>query len=170
MKKIDINSLVKKASLFERLATYGNRRSFLEALSQDKGETIGFTPEQLEMMNPTRQPTSFQRGDGPVEFPETSNQGATHPWQGGAPPVKQKDPKVVQLQTMLNSQHLTGADGKPLVVDGIIGKNTRFAIESFKQENNMPGASEAVAIDFILNPKDNRQSSYSGNNNPNKLV
>ena len=162
MKKIDINSLVKKASLFERLATYGNRRSFLEALSQDKGETIGFTPEQLEMMNPTRQPTSFQRGDGPVEFPETSNQGATHPWQGGDPAVaKPAQPKSwpavpTQVQEALNNLGYT----PELKVDGKLGPATRKAIdwyksgESFKSAK-VPSATDQTVFTMIMNDDPN---------------
>lgn len=65
------------------------------------------------------------------------------------------DPKVKQVQIALNKLKLPGADGKPLAEDGKLGKNTKFAIESFKTEYNMPGATDALAMYYILNPSEN---------------
>lgn len=62
--------------------------------------------------------------------------------------------KVKDLQIKLRDVYkLTGADGKPLKVDGLMGPNTRFAIQSYKTEYNMPQATDAMAIYNIMNTK-----------------
>jgi hypothetical protein len=73
------------------------------------------------------------------------------------------DPQVSKLQTLLRDKYkLTGKNGKALIVDGLMGTETNFALQSFKTEYNMPQATDAIVKDYILNPKDNRQSTYSG--------
>ena len=51
--------------------------------------------------------------------------------QQAAEPVKKKssDPKIVALQKYLASQGATNQDGTPLTVDGILGPNTRAAMD-----------------------------------------
>lgn len=87
-----------------------------------------------------------------------------------AKPATQRvgDPKIKKLQQILrDTYHLTGADGQPLKDDGIIGKNTRFAIESYKGEYNMPQATEAMAIYNILNTKPGEHAGrVAGGNTP----
>jgi len=61
------------------------------------------------------------------------------------------DSKIRAVQVKLNQIGLTGADGKRLAEDGILGKNTRFAIDSYKSDFNMPKATDAMAIYNILN-------------------
>lgn len=39
---------------------------------------------------------------------------------------------VYVLQTVLRLLNFLGADGKPLVIDGIAGENTVFAIDTFQ--------------------------------------
>lgn len=70
-----------------------------------------------------------------------------------APPAA--DPKVLQMQTALKYMGLKGADGKDLVLDGKSGKNTQFALKSFKQEYNMPEATDALAMHYLLHPDQN---------------
>jgi hypothetical protein len=65
-------------------------------------------------------------------------------------PKPQKDPRIIQVQTKLKQLNLMGADGKPLVVDGVLGRNTLYAIRSYKNEYNTPKASDQDAIRSIL--------------------
>ncbi|MCX7745508.1 MAG: peptidoglycan-binding protein [Clostridia bacterium] len=51
------------------------------------------------------------------------------------PNVVDKD--VMELQKQLNEMGYTGADGKPLAVDGRFGSNTLFAINIFKQAEGL---------------------------------
>jgi hypothetical protein len=66
-----------------------------------------------------------------------------------------------KIQQALNQMGLKGADGKALVVDGIIGKNTNFAIQSFKTEHNMPQATDELAKYYILHPGEAPGARYS---------
>jgi peptidoglycan hydrolase-like protein with peptidoglycan-binding domain len=72
------------------------------------------------------------------------------------------DPQVKQVQQGLNRLKLTGADGKPLAEDGIRGKNTNFAIQSFKTEYKMPQANDAMVMYYIINPSQNPNKGYAG--------
>lgn len=45
--------------------------------------------------------------------------------------------EVKTLQTILNSYGYKGADGKPLKVDGDFGKNTKFAVVLFQQDEKL---------------------------------
>jgi hypothetical protein len=55
-------------------------------------------------------------------------QGPT-PAQPQAPTAGKGDPKIVALQKYLVSQNATNIDGTPLKIDGIMGKNTRAAMD-----------------------------------------
>src|SRR5271165_1903040 len=94
MKKID--SLLKKVELFERLAFYGDRRSFLEALSQQMdyidpatGRKLTFdpskvpvpapsTPSKLDQIPPPR-PESPEAAPVPVESLPKAKPTSTQP-------------------------------------------------------------------------------------------
>jgi hypothetical protein len=72
------------------------------------------------------------------------------------------NPQIKQVQQALNKMRLTGADGKPLVEDGVRGKNTNFAIQSFKTEYQMPQANDAMVMYYIVNPGQNPNKGYAG--------
>lgn len=78
----------------------------------------------------------------------------------------QVDPKVRQLQSILRFTYaLTGKDGKPLAVDGVMGPNTQFALQSYKTEYNMPQATDAIAMNHVLNTVSEGKTpgGYAGN-------
>lgn len=70
---------------------------------------------------------------------------------------------VEKAQRILRDKyHFTGADKKPLTVDGFLGNNTKFALQSFKTEYNMPDTTDGVAIYYIVNPAVNpNQARYA---------
>ena len=76
------------------------------------------------------------------------------------------DPKIKQVQQALNKMRLTGADGKPLAEDGQRGKNTNFAIQSFKTEYQMPNATDAIVFNSILHPDSRANKGYAGGGAP----
>jgi len=51
--------------------------------------------------------------------------------------MKNGDPRVKKLQTMLNGLHLTDAHGKPLKVDGKLGPKTTAAVKKWQAKNGM---------------------------------
>lgn len=95
--------------------------------------------------NPTPTSGMGQGQNGNVTTP------AAAPGVGGTG-GRRGDPEVAKIQTALRNAGLTGADGKPLDVDGVQGKNTNFAIQSYKVEHNMPQATDQVAKYYILHP------------------
>lgn len=103
----------------------------------------------LSKYGQVRQPTNFQRDPSTPAGPDMSGTGVRQPAE---PQKAASDPKVRQLQAILRFTYkLTGKDGKPLAVDGVMGPNTQFALQSYKTEYNMPQATDAIAIDRVLN-------------------
>jgi hypothetical protein len=87
-------------------------------------------------------------GEPAAGQPDMSGTGIRQPAE---PQKAASDPKVRQLQTILRFTYkLTGKDGKPLAVDGVIGPNTQFALQSYKTEYGMPQATDAIAMQRVL--------------------
>jgi hypothetical protein len=60
---IDVNALLKKAELFEKLAIYGDRRSFLRAIAQEVGQGVASQVlAKLESLNKDLQFVSIDEG------------------------------------------------------------------------------------------------------------
>lgn len=122
MKKID--ALLKKVEQFERLAVYGDRKTFLQRLAQEasydsfKGST---------MVGDSGTP------DAPAQNPQQVKETVIFP------PI---DPKV---QSMLNDLLVPEGDILPLKMDGEKGPRTQKALEAFMKRFQKPGTPEAVA-------------------------
>lgn len=120
------NSLVKKAELYEKLALYGSRRDFLNAVAQVT-PTSSNTPEddkylqELDMNSPPAPQTVGATITGPYKI----------------------DPA---LQDMLNRV----LDGKinPLVGDGVLGPQTNLALQKFKQVFGKPANRANITAEF----------------------
>lgn len=110
------NSLMKKAELYEKLALYGTRKDFLNAMAQGHSPT-GVSPQddaylqELQMQSTPTQTVSETRITGPYKI----------------------DP---ELQDALNKV----LDGKinPLLGDGILGHSTSLALKKFKEVFGKP--------------------------------
>jgi hypothetical protein len=116
MKKID--SLLKRAELFEKLAVYGDRKSFLKALSQDASLSGGLGGSQmsgLEMETPPGPTGPFK--SIPVETQKELNQLLVDPVN----PVM-----------------------SPLLPDGKLGPETIAAALLFRNKFNMPATVENI--------------------------
>jgi len=71
---------------------------------------------------------------------------------------------VRDLQAFLNSLGYVGSNGKSLVVDGIFGANTRYAVKSFQRQGGLK-------VDGIAGPKTNivlRQKGFTPRKDPKK--
>lgn len=144
MSKADV--LLKKASSFERLALYSDRKVFLQAIAQDV-----------------------------QQFPPVSNKGINAPYmEGTEPPVNQSvsAPTVTHEQApdlQMPLEHITGykpinkeqqsalfrtvtQDGlgffDPNDADGKLGPQTRKALDLYKQKYfaNKPNATDAEVL------------------------
>lgn len=128
MKKID--SLLKKVEFFERLAVYGDRKSFLKAIAQD----ASFTPFQGSTMV----------GDsGESTVPSGGQTQTTKEVVVVAnPPIDKK------VQHMLNELLVPHGDIFPLAPDGEMGPKTKDALKKFEARYGKPGTPAAVAETF----------------------
>ena len=172
MKKLD--SILKKAAFFEKLAVYGNRKSFLRSLAQAGGlsedikaklnnllkdlskavpsstllqtELTGFLTgnktdmaelsllvEQAALAFP-RQPQYAMQSENALKLSSMLNQVMVMPADKitGYLPI----PKLVQEH--LSEIVSTNGWGIPVTADGRIGKETRKAIDQFKNERRIP--------------------------------
>lgn len=128
MKKID--SLLKKAALFERLAVYGDRRSFLKSLGQG---------------------ASYDSFKGSTMVGDSGEPGPT------TQTVKETvidDQISSNIQKKLNDILTPLAiEGKiffaPLVPDGTLGKSTKQALETYKKEFGLQGAPFSAVLKDI---------------------
>ena len=147
MSKAD--TLLKKATSFEKLAVYSDRKSFIRAIAQS-----GFSQEEVNQYN---------------GLDELGN-----PKQNGIPPVDQEvggfspNPDVVPYGTPVSSMmdrkpvapasidksvqkalnDISESTGRfyPIKVDGLLGKDTRTAIELFKSERSIPKNTPDVKV------------------------
>jgi hypothetical protein len=125
MKKCD--ELLKKAEVFEKLALYGDRKSFLNAIAQN------YTPP---------------REDSNVPWEGGSSQGpAATPTQTLKETVITANPPIdSKVQKMLNDLLIpTGDIFPPLKLDGEMGPKTKEALQKFKARFGGNGTPQAVA-------------------------
>ena len=84
----DINKILKTAEVFEKLAKYGDRKSFLEALAQDSGlDPFGVPTTVVDPNDPTPQTfppppvqTVHKMQDKPKDFTQQAPKQLQH-WQ-----------------------------------------------------------------------------------------
>ena len=125
-----------------------------EAMLSKYADTYNPTEQTEEDAKAFMQPGGENRVKGPAQQYTPGQQQQQRP--AGNPQIK-------QVQQSLNKLKLTGADGKALVEDGIRGKNTNFAIQSFKTEYGMPQANDALVMYYIVNPGQAPNKGYAGN-------
>ena len=126
MKKID--SLLNKVELFERLALYSDRRSFLEALSQqtwtDVGRQEGDVPEDAGIPAPQPEVPSV-----PTVSVESLPKVNTSPH--GVP----FNPDVKQVRAYLNQVFKNQLP--PITVDGFLGNETTNRVKQWGLANKL---------------------------------
>lgn len=71
------------------------------------------------------------------------------------------NPNLVKVQTALKQIGLAGSDGKPLTIDGIMGPNTRFALQSFKRQYGMDNTTDQIAMSYLLNPQKLKENGFT---------
>lgn len=137
MSKAD--TLLKKATSFERLAIYSDRKSFLQALSQspeagdvkpllDYDEFGNPKPQGIPAPPPAaREPSSFERDEQP-KFHEIPTVNIT-----GQLPVRPSQ------QEALSRVVTVDGIGMPIKADGVLGPETQKAIDAFKKKFDPQG-------------------------------
>lgn|ERR1035437_3192213 len=138
MSKAD--ELLKKATSYEMLALYSDRKSFLKSLAQmDTPEAAKQWGNLDEFGNP------IQSGiPKPGEDP-----GVTMNMPADTITAFRSNPKLQQVQKAINK--IPGIS-MPLEEDGKLGPNTRAAIKSFRGSYNLPSSmSDAEVCNRILN-------------------
>src|ERR1035437_4758489 len=122
MKMTKIDSLLKKVELFEKLAT-GSRKSFLQSIAQDAN---------LEDYD--------KRNQGSTILPETTIQGTR--------PVSV--PKSVQMALNVINKSRDIYDAAHIEEDGVLGPQTRTALDNFKKQYNRQGMDDKQLFAAIL--------------------
>jgi hypothetical protein len=139
MSKADV--LLKKATSFEKLALYSDRKAFLRALSQAD-------PAAQQFYNLDEFGNPKQEGIPPVqpEDPGTHEPPMTMPADKitAFPPV---DPKAQEALSRITS--LEGI-GVPIAADGKFGPETRRALQEFKKRFNYTNMSDRDALDAAV--------------------
>jgi hypothetical protein len=151
MKKID--ALLKKVEVFEKLAVYGDRKSFLKTLAQ--GVNAPYMPGTAPPVNNPPQaagpdsttvtlPTDHIKGKPPVNNPPQAagpdSTTITLPTDHikGKPPV-QFDPRVKAVQSFINRQLVPAGIISPIDEDGKWGPETAGALKTWGDKNKLAG-------------------------------
>lgn len=129
MKKLD--TLVKRVEQFERLAVYGDRKSFLKRLAQN----MSVEPNQSKM--PPAEPNQSVDPNSPVQTVKETV-------ITGNPPIDKKVQKMLN-ELLAFQQH---AEIMPLREDGELGPETRKALAKFKAKYNKPASVAAITEEF----------------------
>jgi hypothetical protein len=137
-------SLYKKIELFEKLAVYGNRSSFLKAIAQNP--------------NASYQPFmgSDSQGDHPEAAPDSSTQTTKEMTIVGNPPIP------TDVQEMLSRIVTMDRIGIPLhKIDGLIGPETRGALKEFKNKY-APGVNSDAQLFNAIRAQYNKNPDFYG--------
>lgn len=150
----NFNALLKKVELFERLATYGDRKAFLQAIAQ---EIETFPAPSSSGINapyvPGTEPGTAPASPAPAAPSEDPNAGKLQmPEQKivGTPPAKNYgNPATVELlQIFLNKalkpQIETGQRG-PIAQDSKFGPETLGALKEWANANGVKGSVRELA-------------------------
>lgn len=118
--------LIEKVELFHKLAVYGDRNSFLQAISQ-------MTPSDYDIPLPDPNLAS------PPSVPVASLPNVPVPAKSKAP----GDQRIINLQTMINVL-LKGTGTAPLDTDGRIGDLTKAALKAVADKYHVPPTADGV--------------------------
>lgn len=133
MKKLDV--LVKRVEQFERLAIYGDRKSFLKRLAQ---ENMSKEPN-YSAMPPTEPNASFDpNAPAPAPKPATVKETVINEYPSIAP----------QVQKMLNQLLVPPRYNLQIKEDGKLGPETSKALNIFKSKFNKPASVAAITEEF----------------------
>lgn len=131
MKKLD--ALVKRVEQFERLAVYGDRKSFLKRLAQD----MSVEPNQ-SVMPPAEPNASIDPNpptpSGVMNMPENHITGYR--------------PIDKNVQKMLNQLLVPPGYYLPIKEDGKMGPETQKALSIFKSKFSKPASVAAITEEF----------------------
>jgi hypothetical protein len=139
MKKID--TLLKKVEVFERLAVYGDRKSFLQALAQD---VQTFPPTSSQFINApyvpgTEPPVSGKNPEEAAAPPAADNTMYMPQDQIKGHRPAQYDARVHAVQSFINKQLVPAGVISPIDEDGKWGTETAKALKLWGDKNNLSG-------------------------------
>lgn len=143
-----INSLLKKTELFERLALYGDRRSFLQSLAQDAGPSLdgGHSGNLATDPNMTVNPNA--------KF------GPPSPPAAGKPSIPR------EVQRKLNELLVSSGKIVPVKEDGILGSDTRLALNAFRKAYNVPASTTDQQVFSQVMAAHSLESDYAAHQKP----
>ncbi len=152
MSKADV--LLKKATSFEKLALYSDRKTFLKALSQAVDPAAKQFYNLDEFGNPKRE------GIPPVtpEDPGAHEPAMMMPADriSAFPPIDQK------AQEALSRINSVEGIGIPISVDGKLGPETKAALQAFKKKFNFTYMSDLDALQAALMKAEDPKYQISG--------
>jgi peptidoglycan hydrolase-like protein with peptidoglycan-binding domain len=126
---VDTKAILKKAELFEKLALYGDRKSFLQALAQSQDE-YGYELNPMEPGFAGELPSSRIVGNKPLSYPEqeSKEKHSTKVYKS----IAHGSPINPQLQKALILLYPNAMSGsRP---DGVFGPRTQSAMNQWKTE------------------------------------
>jgi hypothetical protein len=129
----NLNALLKKVELFERLSVYGDKRSFLQALAQqadtwsDVARQEGDLPETHSIPAPS--------AEKPSNIPEVSVESLPKaaPAAPAGPSISPKD--LYSVQKYINNDMLN--EWAPVTPDGKWGPETAKRVLQWGKKNNL---------------------------------
>jgi hypothetical protein len=125
----NLKALLKKVDLFERLAIYGDRTSFLQTIAQtweDEARREGDLPEEHTIPAPPPEPMQM-----PEDHITAKPPLPTTPF---GPSIDPSD--LRNVQSYLND-HIPGSTSAPLVLDGKWGPLTAAKTLEWAKQNNL---------------------------------
>jgi hypothetical protein len=145
MKKID--SLLQKAALFEKLAVYGDRGSFLRAFAQESQtleqaqEAGGGWSNRPRPGIPAPDPEAFgpsmDGGSSPLDYGSSPGSNIKD-FPAKSAPATNTGPSVTKIQNNLNYVLFGDPNNRlmptPIKNDGIFGDETKGAVRLFKEK------------------------------------
>ncbi len=174
MSKAD--TLLKRATAYERLAVYSDRKAFLQAIAQDSGPTITLPEEVIEDNRikskvPYISP-GFQQNlldEGRITQQQSDEAKRRHDLAGTGNDVGDGEPIDKGQQSALSYVVTMGKAGIPLQhIDGIMGPETRAALNSFKRMVGKPTMSDRAAL--ALAPRYHAQLSQKADETKQSLM
>ncbi len=146
MKKLD--KLFQQVEFFEKMAIYGDRKSFLKSLAQNQSVEPTYTanPASSEP-NQSVAPAPQAPIGPPTEQPYAMPEKTVMPYEENQGQVAYR-PIDKGIQRMLNQMFVQNGEMLPIKEDGKLGPETRKALELYKTKYNRPATSASVSQTF----------------------